>query len=105
VLAIAPLSGGPASADSDTGAAAFDLHCISCHGPDARGIENVGVDLVASALVSGSSQRELVGFLAAGRTADDPASLTGRPMPGFAWLSESELAAIAAFLKARSGDP
>lgn len=85
------------------GAALFDVHCIACHGPDARGIDNLGVDLVASPFVARSAAPDLVAFLKAGRLPDDPASLTGRPMPGFAWVAEGELRALADFLKSRNG--
>jgi mono/diheme cytochrome c family protein len=83
--------------------AAFEQHCVACHGADARGIDNLGVDLVASAFVAATSEQGLVEFLQVGRLPDDPATRTGRPMPGFSWVSESELESIAAFLKSRSG--
>jgi ubiquinol-cytochrome c reductase cytochrome c subunit len=84
------------------GSALFDVHCIACHGPDGRGIENLGLDLVASAFVAGQPQAELVGFLRAGRLPDDPDSVTNRPMPSFGWLTDGELRALAAFLKSRN---
>ena len=96
VLAIAPAT--PALAADDTNAA-YDQYCLGCHGPDARG-GSQGADLVASAFVAGQSEPALVDFLKAGRLADDPASKTGRPMPGFAWLSDAELESVAAFIKA-----
>ena len=88
-----------ASADSNS---QFDQYCIGCHGPDGRGITNLGVDLVASAFVASKSESALVEFLKAGRLPDDSASKTGRPMPGFAWVPEGELKSVAAFVKARS---
>jgi mono/diheme cytochrome c family protein len=81
----------------------FDQHCIACHGPDARGIENLGVDLVESAFVRRSTSAELITFLRSGRLIDHPATLTGRPMPGFGWLTDGELEALAEFLKAQAG--
>ena len=47
---------------------------------------------------------ELVAFLKAGRMPGDPESVAGRPMPGFAWLPEADLAGIAAYIKARHGN-
>ena len=41
-------------------------------------------------------------FLKVGRLPNDPASVSGRPMPGFAYVDEAELAAIADYLKQRS---
>jgi mono/diheme cytochrome c family protein len=80
----------------------FELYCIACHGPDARGIEGAGVDLIASKFVAGKTEDGLVAFLKTGRLPDDPASRTGRPMPGFAWVPEGELKSVAAFVKARN---
>lgn len=94
----APVAG---AADSD---AAFEQHCVACHGPDGRGIENLGVDLVTSPFVATTSEQELVEFLQVGRLPDDPSTRTGRPMPGFSWLAESELESIAGFLKSRSSE-
>lgn len=91
----------PAAADDSN--AAFEQYCIGCHGPDGRGIENLGVDLVDSPFVVRTSEQGLVEFLAVGRLPDDPETRAGRPMPGFSWVPESELKSIAAFLKSRSG--
>lgn len=103
-LALAPFIASPTAVAADE-SPEFDQYCIACHGPDGRGEDNLGIDLVASAFVKKSSAEELVAFLKVGRFPDDPASLTGRPMPGFSWVSDSELAALASFLKARSGAP
>jgi len=103
VAATQPPALRTAAAAAPDGAALFDVHCIACHGPDARGIDNLGVDLVASPFVARSAEPDLVGFLKDGRLPDDPDSLTGRPMPGFAWVAEGELRALAAFLKSRNG--
>lgn len=106
LAACAALLNAPAAAAAGPdGNALFDVHCIACHGPDGTGIDNLGVDLVASAFVAGSTEEGLVAFLQAGRLPDDPASLTGRPMPGFAWVTEGELRALAAFVKARNAGP
>ncbi len=102
LLAALALAGCDAS-DAPAAAAArndaFDQHCISCHGPDARGIDNLGVDLVASDFVRKSSEAALVEFLKLGRLADDPGTRSGQLMPGFGWVAEGELVSLAAFLK------
>lgn len=95
-MALAGADGAAAAAD---GSAAFEQYCIACHGADARGIDNLGADLVASAFVRARTVDELVAFLEAGRLADDPASSTGRPMPGFGWVTASELRALAEYIK------
>lgn len=79
--------------------AAFAAQCTACHGADARGIEGLGLDLTASGLVADSSEAELIEFLKVGRLPTDPASVTGIPMPGFAWMEAGDLAAVAAYLK------
>jgi mono/diheme cytochrome c family protein len=99
VIAIAiglGLASSPLAAE-DTNAA-YDQYCLGCHGPDARG-GSQGADLVASTFVAGQPVAALVDFLKIGRLADDAASRTGRPMPGFAWLSDAELQSVAAFIK------
>jgi mono/diheme cytochrome c family protein len=95
----AALAGADDAAAAADGSAAFEQYCIACHGADARGIDNLGADLVASAFVRARSTEELVAFLEAGRLADDPASRTGRPMPGFGWVTAGELKALAEYLK------
>ncbi len=99
---LASLPGPPAAPVAAGGNVQFDQYCSVCHGPDARGVANLGVDLAGSAFVARASQEQLVAFLRVGRLADDPASITGRPMPEFSWLAESELESIAAFLKSRN---
>lgn len=88
-----------ASADSNP---QFDQYCIGCHGPDGRGVANVGVDLVASAFVASRTEAELVEFLKVGRLPDEAGNRTGRPMPGFSWVAEGELRSVAAFVKSRN---
>jgi mono/diheme cytochrome c family protein len=99
-VATAPATVARAAADSNP---YFEQYCIGCHGPDARGIENAGVNLVDSAFIATTSDQGLVEFLKVGRLPDDPANRTGRPMPGFSWVPESELKSVAAFLKSISG--
>lgn len=87
----------------DPGAAAYATYCIACHGADGAGVEGLGVNLVTSPFVARQSAAALLAFLKAGRLPDDPASVAGRPMPGFGWVPEAELAAIVAHLKSRPG--
>jgi mono/diheme cytochrome c family protein len=77
----------------------FDQYCSSCHGMDAQGIGNLGVSLIDSAFVARTSEQDLVEFLKVGRLPDDPATVSGRPIPEFSWVAEGELQAIASFLK------
>jgi mono/diheme cytochrome c family protein len=77
----------------------FEQNCVACHGADAKGVEGLGVNLIESGFVAKKSESELVAFLKQGRLPDDPDSRTHRPMPSFSWVAESDLQAIASFLK------
>ena len=78
---------------------AYNRYCIVCHGPDKAGVQGLGISLQESSLVSGSSVEEIVAFLRRGRMPDDPASMSGQPMPGFDYLPEADLNQIAIYLK------
>lgn len=88
----------PAAATAAT-PAIYAAQCTACHGADARGVQGLGVDLTASQLVADSSEAELIEFLKVGRLPTDPASITGIPMPGFAWMAAGDLDEVAAYLK------
>ena len=81
----------------------YTLNCVACHGADLRGVEGLGVSLVGSPFVAGTATPALVEFLKAGRMPDDPASVSGRPMLGFAWIPEAELVEIAEYVKRQNG--
>jgi mono/diheme cytochrome c family protein len=81
----------------------FELNCLACHGADLEGVEGLGVSLADSAFVGRRSVEQLVAFLKVGRMPGDPDSVAGRPMPGFGWLPEADLAEIAAYIKSRHG--
>ena len=96
----APAGGGEVSADA--GKALFASSCSSCHGPEGKGLPKLGKDLTSSEFSKGLSDDELVAFLVAGRSTDDPANTTGVAMPpkgGNPALSEDDLASIVAHLR------
>jgi mono/diheme cytochrome c family protein len=78
-------------------------NCVACHGPDLKGVEGLGVNLLTSKFVATQGADQLVAFIKVGRMPDDPASATGRPMPGLSWLPETELREIADYVKATAG--
>ena len=82
-----------------TGQQMFDTQCITCHGTDARGVEGLGVGLADSRFVRSATQDELIAFLRVGRMPNDPATVTGMVMPGFAWIAEQDLVALAGYIK------
>jgi len=83
----------------ETVSAVYAANCVACHGADAKGVQGLGLDLTASALVDSSAAADLVAFLQVGRLSTDPASVTGIPMPGFASMDAGDLEAVAAYLK------
>jgi len=95
VAAVAESATQPTGASSDL----YNVHCVACHGADAKGVQGLGLNLVESQLVASSSEEELAAFLKAGRAADSPDSVSKVPMPGFAWMSDDDLAEITGYLK------
>lgn len=97
-----PVDAAPASVDMDQEVVVsplYNVHCSACHGPTGEGVEGLGVNLVASEFVTGSDADELVEFLQKGRMPDADASLTGRPMPSFAWMGDDELHDLVVFMQ------
>jgi len=86
-------------ADAGNQSAEFGMRCAACHGPDAKGVEGLGVNLVESQLVADSSEAELVAFLKVGRLGDSPDSSTGIAMPGFNYLTAEQLTEVSSYLK------
>ncbi len=118
-------SAGESQAVADTGqsggsetvaAAAYDpalvaqgetlfLLCAACHGSDARGLPNLGKDLVVSEFVHSLSDEELLNFVKAGRPLWDPLNTTGIDMPpkgGNPALTDEEILAIIAYVRTLS---
>ena len=92
-LEVVPAETSAASSDI------YNIHCIACHGADAKGVEGLGLSLADSQLVASSSEAELSAFLKVGRLPDSPDSVTGVPMPPFAWMSDEELTDVTGYLK------
>lgn len=68
--------------DAGSGETYYAQSCAGCHGTSGQG-EGVGVSLIDSSFLLQSSDEELLQFLRVGRTADDPASVTGVTMPAY----------------------
>jgi disulfide bond formation protein DsbB len=82
------------------------VQCAACHGPDARGITNLGKDLVESEFVAGHSDQELLDFIKIGRPIWDPENTTGIDMPpkgGNPALSDEDILAILAYVRSLPG--
>lgn len=95
-LQVAAASSAPTATPASV---VFGTNCVACHGPDAKGVQGLGVSLVESRLVADSSPADLVVFLQEGRAADAPDNVSGVPMPSFAWMSDADLAEVTAYLK------
>ncbi|HJS29085.1 MAG TPA: cytochrome c [Anaerolineales bacterium] len=80
----------------------FNQTCFTCHGPDGKGIPNLGKDLTASEFVAQSSDADLLEYVKVGRPANDPANTTGIAMPpkgGFDFLTDDDIEAIIAYIR------
>lgn len=76
--------------------------CAACHGPDARGLPNLGKDLVTSEFVAGLTDEALLEFIKVGRPLWDPNNTTGIDMPGKGGnpaLTDEEILAIIAYIR------
>lgn len=110
-LALAACGGGsaapaqkPAASQGDAvkGKTVFEGTCVSCHGPDAKGLPGLGKDLTTSEFVSQQTDKQLVDFIKKGRPANDPANTNKVDMPprgGNPALSDNDLANVVAFVR------
>ena len=108
LLSLAACGGGGGAAtsgpsgDAAKGAQQFATTCAACHGPDAKGLPNLGKDLTTSTFVKGLSDAELVDFLKKGRDPSDPLNTTGVAMPprgGNPALTDADLLDIVAYVR------
>ncbi|MCW8138726.1 MAG: cytochrome c [Planctomycetota bacterium] len=89
-------------AAAPSGEELYKRSCAACHGADAKGIPNLGLDLVDSEFCKSRSDDELLDFVKKGRTSDDPASVTKVPMPpkgGNPALKDADIKAIVAYMR------
>ena len=111
ILALMAGCGGSGSSDGASdyppemvsrGETLYNQTCFTCHGPDGKGIPNLGKDLTQSEFVAQSSDAELLAYVQEGRAADDPANTTGIAMPpkgGFDFLTDEDIEAIIAYIR------
>lgn len=88
--------------DAIKGQEAFAKTCVSCHGPDAKGMPGLGKDLTTSEFVRSLSNLQLVEFIKTGRPASDPANTQGVDMPprgGNPALTDQDILNIVAYLR------
>jgi len=97
----APAAAAPADPIAQ-GKQLYAQSCASCHGPDGKGVPNLGKDLTTSEFAKGLSDDEMLTFLKQGRAADDPANTTKVAMPpkgGNPALTDDQLKAIIAYVR------
>ena len=97
------VSGGDDLAmDVDDGRQLYLGSCAACHGTGGQGMPNQGPDLRGSAFVAGSTDDQLLTFLAKGRPSGDPQNKSGLPMPprgGNPSLGDRHLGQIVRYLR------
>jgi disulfide bond formation protein DsbB len=88
--------------DAENGEELFQQTCSACHGPDAKGLPNLGRDLTENEFIQNNSDQELLEFVKQGRPAGDPANTTGIDMPpkgGNPALTDEQIFEIIAHLR------
>lgn len=104
-LLLAACSSGAAPTpigDASKGKDKYATTCVSCHGPDAKGMPGLGKDLTTSEFAKSLSDTDLVAFVLKGRSTSDPANTTGVDMPpkgGNPALTEDDIKDIVSYLR------
>jgi disulfide bond formation protein DsbB len=98
-------TGGALAEDSAAvarGKTLFSQTCSVCHGPDGKGVPNLGKDLVNSQFVAGQTDDQLLEYVQKGRAANDPLNTTGIAMPARAGnpsLTDDNIRDIIAYIR------
>lgn len=91
-----------------SGADLYRSSCSACHGPDAKGVPNIGKDLVTGDFCRSQSEDQLLEFVKKGRAPDDPANTTKVAMPpkgGNPALSDADIRSIIQHLRTLQQTP
>ena len=84
------------------GKVVYNKTCLQCHGEGGVGVEGLGKNWVESEFIANSSDEELLAFIRAGRTIDDPMSAGVSPMPpsgGDPTLSDEDLNNVIKYMR------
>lgn len=88
--------------DATAGEPLYQSTCAACHGPDAKGLPNLGKDLTTSEFALEKTDQELLEFVKVGRPIGDPLNTTNVDMPpkgGNPALSDQDIMNIIAYLR------
>ena len=88
--------------DPVAGEGTFKSTCSACHGPDAKGLPNLGKDMTTSEFILGTTDAELLAFVLVGRPVGDPDNTTGVDMPpkgGNPALSDEDILNTIAYIR------
>jgi len=104
ILAACGGSAEPTYAPEDVtqGGEFFASTCSACHGPDAKGLPNLGKDLTTSEYVAENDDDTLLTLLKEGRPSGHELNTTGVDMPpkgGNPSLTDEDLVKIVAFMR------
>jgi disulfide bond formation protein DsbB len=104
ILAACGGSAEPTYAPEDVaqGGEFFASTCSACHGPDAKGLPNLGKDLTTSEYIRDNADDTLLTLLKEGRPSGHELNTTGVDMPpkgGNPSLSDDDLMTIIAYLR------
>jgi disulfide bond formation protein DsbB len=98
-----PAAGQAAAAGNVAqGRTLFQQSCMSCHGPEAKGLPGLGKDMTTSEFIKGQTDAQLLEFIKKGRPVSDPANTTKVDMPpkgGNPALTDAQLNDIIAFMR------
>lgn len=102
--AVGDTSGSGADYDAALVAEGEELFalCAACHGADARGLPNLGKDLVTSEFVHSLTDDELLDFIKTGRPMWDPLNTSGIDMPprgGNPALTDEQITSLIAYIR------
>lgn len=86
------------------GALIYKKTCATCHGSDAKGMENNGPDLTASEFVRDTSDADLLTYVQVGR--EVPGGVPMPPRGGFTeeMLPDEDIVKVIAYMKNFSGN-
>jgi mono/diheme cytochrome c family protein len=85
----------------DISSQAYLMRCGFCHGSNLEGIPGLGATLEDSLFLQNMNIQQTIQFLNAGRMPNSEDSISGGVMPSFSWLPDSELEAIAMYIKSQ----